>query len=253
MTGAPRYDRIGHGYSATRREDPLLRGRIAAVLGDGRTVVNVGAGAGSYEPCDRHVIAIEPSDVMAAQRPADLAPALRSTAAPLPLRDGAVDAAMAILTIHHWDEHQESGVRELRRVARGPVVVVTYDAEVWVEMWLSREYLPEAAALDRAAFPPIAELVEWLGVDRLGGSVEVEPILTTDDTPDWNLASFWAHPDRVLDERARSATSAFARLEPAVVAAVERDLADGTWGHRHGSLRRLDEYDVGIRLIVAHP
>src|SRR5262244_1797474 len=112
----PRYDTIGTGYARTRREDPRLRARIHAALGGARTVVNVGAGAGSYEPTDRHVIAIEPSDVMAAQRPRGLAPALRGTANDLPLRDGAVDAAMAILTIHHWDEHCERGVRELRRV-----------------------------------------------------------------------------------------------------------------------------------------
>ncbi|MFZ8999429.1 MAG: class I SAM-dependent methyltransferase, partial [Ilumatobacteraceae bacterium] len=105
MTGGPRYDRIGHGFSATCREDPRLRERIAAVLGDGRTVVNVGAGAGSYEPRDRHMIAIEPSDVMAARRLADLVPAPRCTAASLPLRDCAVDAAVAVLTVHHWDEH----------------------------------------------------------------------------------------------------------------------------------------------------
>src|SRR5919199_3117485 len=120
---------MGAVYAATRREDPDLRRRIEAALADARTVVNVGAGAGSYEPRDRHVVAIEPSDVMAAQRPRDLAPAIRATADALPLRDGAVDAAMAVLTLHHWDEGRERGVRELRRVASGAVVVVTYDAE----------------------------------------------------------------------------------------------------------------------------
>src|SRR5690242_16556803 len=115
-----RYDRIGHGYARPRRGDPRIAAPITAALGVARTVVNVGTGAGSYEPRDRYVIAIEPSDVMAAQRPADLPPAIRATAGRLPLRDDAVDAAMAILTIHHWDTEQEAGVRELRRVARGP-------------------------------------------------------------------------------------------------------------------------------------
>jgi len=252
MTAEPRYDTIGHGYSSTRREDPGLRVRIMTALGDSRTVVNVGAGTGSYEPLDRHVIAIEPSDVMAAQRPAELAPALRGTAAPLPLRDADVDAAMAVLTIHHWDDQQEPGVRELRRVARGPVVIVTYDPDVCSRMWLYRDYLPEAAALDRATFPSIETLVGWLG-----GSVSVEPVLCARDTPDWTLGSFWAHPERVLDDAARRATSGFSRMDAAVVdrvvAEVERDLRDGTWEARNGELRGLDHYDVGMRLLVATP
>src|ERR687883_507046 len=126
----PRYDAIGAGYARTRREDPRLAARIHAALGDARTVVNVGAGAGSYEPRDRHVIAIEPSEVMIRQRDRRLAPAIRGGAFPLPLADRSVDAAMAVLTIHHWDDDQERGVREMRRVARGPIVIVTYDSEV---------------------------------------------------------------------------------------------------------------------------
>jgi SAM-dependent methyltransferase len=245
----PRYDTIGAGYARTRREDPRLRARIHAALGDARTVVNVGAGAGSYEPTDRHVIAIEPSDVMAAQRPRALAPALRGVAGDLPLRDGAVDAAMAILTIHHWDDDRERGVRELRRVARGPVVILTYDAEVSAEMWLARDYFPEVAALDRAIFPPPAQLAAWLG-----GDAEIQTVPLPRDCEDWMLGSFWAHPERVLDPAARAATSGFARMPPAVihriVAALGRDLADGAWAARHGALRQLDEHDVGLRLIV---
>ena len=247
-----RYDTIGRQYAATRREDPQLRDRIFAALGDCGTVVNVGAGAGSYEPRDRHVLAIEPSDVMAAQRPFDLAPAIRGSAAPLPLRDDSVDAAMAILTIHHWDDQLEAGVRELRRVARGPVVIVTYDATVSATMWLMSDYLPEVAALDLASFPAIDELANWLG-----GRVEVETILTSRDTPDWTLASFWAHPERVLDEAARNATSGFARMEPAVVervvAEMSRDLRNGWWDQRNGRLRNLPAFDVGMRLLVAQP
>ena len=127
---AIRYERIGHGYAQTRREDPEIAARVRAALGDARTVVNVGAGAGSYKPGDRHVIAIEPSDVMAAQRPRDRAPAIRASAGSLPLRDDSVDAAMAMVTIHHWDDEQKRGVQELRRVARGPVVILTFDATV---------------------------------------------------------------------------------------------------------------------------
>ena len=233
---AARYDEIGCDYATTRREDPRLRDRVLSALGDSRTVVNVGAGTGSYEPRDRYVIAVEPSDVMAAQRPAELVPALRGSAAPLMLRDNCVDAAMAILTVHHWDDQLEAGVRELRRVARGPVVILTVDADVCADMWLLRDYLPEAAALDRATFPTLARLAEWLG-----GTVEVETVLTARDTPDWTLASFWA----------------FARMDPAVVkrvvAEVDEDLRNGTWDRRYGHLRSLDELDVGMRLVVAHP
>jgi len=246
----PRYDRIGRGYAALRREDPELKARIEAALGEARTVVNVGAGAGSYEPRERHVVAIEPSDVMAAQRPRTLAPALRGSASELPLRDGAVDAAMAILTIHHWDEHRERGVRELRRVARGPVVIVTYDADVAAEMWLSKDYYPELAALDCGIFPPPAQVASWLG-----GEVEIATLPLPRDCQDWMLGAFWAHPERVLDADARAATSGFARMDARVVervvAAVRRDLEDGTWDARHGALRALDEYDAGLRLVVA--
>src|SRR5687767_12644184 len=138
-----RYDRIGHGYARTRREDPRLRARIHGAIGEGRVIVNVGAGTGSYEPRDRHVVAIEPSDIMARQRSPNLAPAIRAWARELPLRDGSVDTAMAVLTIHHWDADRERGVRELRRVARDRVVIVTYDPEVSGSMWLMKDYLQE--------------------------------------------------------------------------------------------------------------
>jgi len=246
----PRYDAIGLQYARFRREDPRIAERIRAGLGDARSVVNVGAGAGSYEPTDLHVVAIEPSDVMAAQRPRVLAPAIRASAGAIPLRDGAVDAALAILTLHHWDQDRERGVRELRRVAKDRVVIVTYDAEVSASWWLMSEYLPEVAALDRAIFPAPELIASWLG-----GSVEIEAIPVARDTPDWMLGSYWAHPERVLDPEARAATSGFARM-PAdvvarVVAAVTRDLHSGAWDARHGALRRLHEHDVGLRLIVA--
>lgn len=249
---AARYDTIGREYAITRREDPWLRDRIFSALGDAGTVVNVGAGAGSYEPRDRHVLAIEPSDVMIAQRSADLAPVIRGSSAPLPLRDNSVDAAMAILTVHHWDDQLEVGVRELRRVACGPVVIVTYDSAVSAKMWLMSDYLPELAALDRTIFPTIDQLAYWLG-----GTVDVETILTSRDTPDWTLGSFWAHPERVLDEAARNATSGFARMEPTVVnrvvAEVDKDLRDGSWDQRNGHLQDLPAFDAGLRLLVAHP
>lgn len=244
------YDTLGIGYAATRREDPRIAARIHGALGAARTVVNVGAGAGSYEPRDRWCLAVEPSDVMAAQRPADRAPALRGTAGALPLRDRSVDAAMSVLSLHHWGEEQERGVRELRRIARGPVVLLTYDPAVCGEMWLFADYLPETRAVDARIFPALDRIDRWLGGDS---RVEVVPLAR--DTEDWMLGSFWAHPERVLDPAARAATSGFASLAPEVqarvVAAVGRDLASGVWERRHGHLRALESLDVGVRLVVS--
>ncbi len=247
-----RYDRIGAGYARTRREDPAIAARLDAALGDAHTVLNVGAGAGSYEPRDRHVIAIEPSDVMAAQRSPTLPPAIRSYAHDLPLRDASVDASLAVLTLHHWDGTQAAGLRELRRVTRGPIALLTFDATVSERMWLMADYLPELAELDRRIFPPPERIAGWLD-----GDTDIETIPIGRDTPDWTLGSFWAHPERVLDPVARRATSGFARLPPNVTArvarAVERDLRSGAWAARHGHLLELEAYDAGMRLIVSRP
>jgi SAM-dependent methyltransferase len=245
-----RYDAIGTSYATTRREDPRIAALIHTALGDARTVVNVGAGTGSYEPRDREVIAVEPSEVMIAQRDPASPPAIQGGAYPLPFEDASVDAAMAILTVHHWDADQERGVREMRRVARGPVVILTFDAEVSARMWLIADYLPEVAELDRRTCPPPATLAGWLG-----GEVDIRPVPISRHTPDWSLGSFWAHPERVLDAEARRSVSGFARMPPEVVdrvvAAVGRDLRDGTWDARHGYLRELDDYDAGLRLVVS--
>ncbi len=249
-TGSPaaRYDRIGHGYARTRREDPAVKARLVAALGDARSVLNVGAGTGSYEPADRLVIPLEPSSVMAAQRPANSLPALRATAHAIPLHDDSVDAAMTILSLHHWDGHQEQGVREMCRVARDRVVILTIDPEVSVRMWLMADYLHEVAALDARTCPLPAEIAEWIGNAR----VEIMPI--SRGTPDWTLMSFWAHPERVLNADARAATSGFARQSSEVVnrvvCDVRRDLESGAWDERHGHLRSQSEFDAGLRLIV---
>jgi SAM-dependent methyltransferase len=250
--GDTRYDLIGAEYAVTRREDPRIATLIREALGDAQTVVNVGAGTGSYEPRDRQVIPIEPSEVMIAQRDPSLPPAIRGGAYPLPLEDRSVDAAMAVLTVHHWDADQERGVREMRRVARGPVVILSFDVEVGARMWLIADYFPEVAELDRRTVPAPETIAEWLG-----GEVEVQVVPCSRDTPDWSLGSFWAHPERVLDARARRSVSGFARMPQEVVdrvvAAVERDLRDGTWKEHHGHLRELDDYDAGLRLVVSNP
>jgi hypothetical protein len=157
---------------------------------------------------------------------------------------------MAVLTIHHWDDELERGVREMRRVARATVVILTYDPVVSGEMWLMSDYLPEVAELDRRIFPAPERVVEWLG-----GRTQVDVVPIARDTPDWMLGSFWAHPERILDEHARNATSGFSRMNPLVVqrvvAAVGRDLESGAWDERHGYLRGLDTFDAGLRLIVS--
>jgi hypothetical protein len=152
---------------------------------------------------------------------------------------------MAVLSVHHWDEEREQGVRELRRVARGAVVILTYDPAVSGAMWLMKDYLPEVAALDLRIFPSPQQLAAWLG-----GTVRIAEVPIPRDTSDWMLGSFWAHPERVLDAGARDATSGFARMPPEVVE-VARDLASGVWDERHGHLRGLEALDVGLRLVVA--
>ena len=187
---------------------------------------------------------------MAAQRPPTIPPAVRASAADLPLRDNSVDAAMAVLTLHHWEDELERGIQELRRVARDTVVILTYDPLVSGEMWLTADYLPEVAELDRRIFPAPELLVR-----RLGGRTRTEVVPIPRDTPDWMLGSFWAHPERVLDEHARNATSGFARLDASVVRRVvrevRRDLESGAWDERYGHLRKLDAFDAGLRLVVS--
>ena len=250
MINSTRYDTIGQGYSARRKEDPALSKKIANALGDAQTIVNVGAGTGSYEPRDRLVIPVEPSEVMIRQRHSTSLPAIRANADALPLYDKDVDAAMTVLSLHHWAPFQEAGVREMTRIARDRVVIVTIDPRVSGRMWLMADYLHEVAFLDNEIFPFPETIAEWLGCNT---DIEVVPV--SRDTPDWTLISFWAHPQRVLDATARAATSGFARQDEAVVqrvvSDVARDLQNGRWDERNGHLRSVDECDVGLRIITA--
>jgi SAM-dependent methyltransferase len=244
-----RYDTIGRGYSAYRTADPRIQAAVDAALGDARTVVNVGAGTGSYEPRDRPVIPVEPSTAMARQRDPALAPAVLGVAESLPLADGCADAAMAMLTVHHWTDAGR-GLGELRRVARRRVVLLTIDVEVEADMWLLRDYLPEVVARDRTEFPAIDRLVA-----ELGARTQVLTVPVPADCLDGFLLAFWSRPEAVLDPGARAATSGFARMsqraEAAAVARLEADLGSGAWDDRHGHLRTLSELDVGLRLVVA--
>ena len=242
------YDEIGHGYARVRRPDPRIAARVEAALGDARTVVNVGAGTGSYEPHDRWVLAVEPSAVMRAQRPPGLAPALDGVAERLPLDDDAVDAAMAIITVQHWPD-PAAGLRELRRVARGPVVVLTFDIHAVASTWLLADYLPEVHEDDARRFLDVAE------VARLLGGAEIHDVPVPGDCTDGFFHAYFTRPEAYLDPGVRAAQSVWPRLAPGVgeraVAALRGDLESGAWDERHGAWRGLPEYDGGLRLVVA--
>jgi SAM-dependent methyltransferase len=245
----PRYDRLGTTYTATRREDPDLACQIHTALGDGRTVLNVGAGAGAYEPRDRTVLAVEPSAVMIAQRPADAAPAVVAPAERLPFVDGSFDAAMAVSTVHHWND-PFAGLGELRRVARR-VVVVAGDAQVIDRLWLTAEYFPGMAFGARSEVQPQAI------AERLGGRTEIRRLRVPVDCLDGFPEAFIARPEAYLDPEVRRNMSTFRLLPRDQVAAglarLRRDLASGVWDARHGDLRRRAHLDAGLRIVVSDP
>ncbi len=245
MGGTP-YDVIGRGYARHRRPDERIAAQVRRAVGDAPSVINVGAGAGSYEHEDRPVLAVEPSALMVSQRPEDGPPVGRAEAAALPVRRAAFGAATALLTVHHWaDPHQ--GLRELVRVARR-VVVFTFDPPVHFGYWLFTEYLPEAAALPSAGVPGVDAIATSIGADR----VEVVPV-PADCRDGFNWA-YWRRPERYLDPSVRACISGFAELPPGLVERrmeqLRRDLADGAWLDRHRSLLERDEIDGGFRLVV---
>jgi len=247
VTGSVDYERHGRTYSHHRRADPRIAARIHAALGDAHTVLNVGAGAGSYEPDDRWVLAVEPSATMRAQRPAGAAPAIDARAEALPLDDGAVDAAMACVTIHHW-ESPEAGLAELRRVARGPVVVFTFELES-LPAW-QHEYLREGLALELPRFPAIDDVAA-----AVGGQVRVERIPTPGDCLDGFFEAFWKRPEALLDPALRGAQSMWALLEQDVEQRIVQRLAaalsSGAWDAEHGHLRERESFDGALRLVIS--
>lgn len=238
-----RYDTIALNYAELRKPDPRIARVIAEALGDARRVLNVGAGTGSYEPEDRSVIAVEPSARMIAKRPPDAARVVQAQAGALPFGDAQFDAAMAVLTIHHWPDKQ-AGLREMRRVTRGPIVLLTHDPAH--RPWLT-DYLPQLVTLDEGQMPAMADYARWLG------PVEISPVLVPHDCTDGFLYAYWRRPAAYLDPRIRSGSSSFWAIGP-VEAELERlrqDLASGAWAQRHADLLDQDAYDAGYRLVVA--
>jgi SAM-dependent methyltransferase len=247
VTARVDYERHGRTYAQHRRPDPRIAARIHAALGDARAVLNVGAGAGSYEPRDRWVLAVEPSATMRAQRPADAAPAIAARAEALPFDDGAVDAAMACVTIHHW-EPPAAGLAELRRVARGPVVIFTFELDA-LPAW-QREFLHEGLVKERPRFLAIDDVAA-----ALGGRTRVERIPTPGDCADGFFEAFWRRPERLLDPSVRGAQSMWALLDEEVeermVQRLSRALSSGAWDAQHGHLREQDSFDGALRLVIS--
>jgi SAM-dependent methyltransferase len=245
MSSAQLYDTIGATYTVTRRTEPRIAAQVWAALGDARTVLNVGAGTGSYEPPDRDVTAVEPSAVMRAQRPTDAAPCVAATAESLPFEDQSFDAAMAFATLHHWQD-PIAGLREMRRVARR-VVVFTYDVSDPDLFWLNRDYLPEFADL-LVGRPSLTELARAI-------AARPEPVLIPWDCADGFYEAYWRRPEAYLDEHVRRGISIWARVGPdaeqRAVHSLRDDLASGRWAERNRDLVDLDTAELGLRLLIA--
>ena len=239
------YDEIGVGYRKLRRPDPRIAAAIALALGDATTVVNVGAGAGSYEPVDRSVIAVEPAKTMIRQRRAGSAPVVQASATGLPFRDESFAAALAVLTVHHWPDRAR-GLDEMARVARDTVVIVTWDPTS-SGFWPVDDYFPALVEIDRPNFPLIDEF------RRAFGRVEAEPLPIPHDCVDGFLGAYWRRPHAYLDANVRGAISTFTKLrtlEPGL-SRLRDDLENGTWERRCGDLLSRSEMDLGYRLLVS--
>jgi SAM-dependent methyltransferase len=248
MSSGQLYDTIGATYTVTRRTEPRIAAQVWAALGDARTVLNVGAGTGSYEPTDRDVTAVEPSALMRAQRSAGAAPCVAAAAESLPFEDQSFDAAMAFATIHHWQD-PIAGLREMRRVARR-VVVFTHETNDtgWLRrFWLTRDYLPEVADL-LVGRPSLTELASAI-------KARVEPVLIPWDCVDGFFEAYWRQPEAYLDENVRRGLSVWARVGPEAeqraVRSLRDDLASGRWAERNRDLVDLDAAELGLRLLVA--
>ncbi|MEN4474364.1 class I SAM-dependent methyltransferase [Mycolicibacterium cosmeticum] len=241
------YDAIGRSYRATRRPDARIANQIHSALPIDGTVLNIGAGSGSYEP-DRTLVAIEPSMVMIAQRPRGSAPCIQATAEALPLRDKCVDATMALLTVHHWRDIA-AGIAEMRRVTRRRLVILTWDQTVLRNFWLLSEYLPAASATSDALAVPIDRLIELLG------GADVQPVPVFHDCTDGFGAAYWRRPEAYLDPVVRAGISMLAQAGDSTLAAgiarLAADLRSGQWFLRHAELLDVDHVDVGYRLLTS--
>jgi SAM-dependent methyltransferase len=241
------YDAIGATYATTRAPDPRIGALIGTALGDARSVINVGAGTGSYEP-SQTVLAVEPSSVMIRQRPAGAAPVVQARAEALPIADGAAEAAMALLTVHHWAD-LDAGVAELRRVARRRIVVFTWDQLVFREFWLLSEYLLDVAAFEDVRAVPVDRLAGLLG------GAKIVPVPVPHDCTDGFAAAYWRRPEAYLDPVVRAGISMFAQADDEMLRPgldrLAADLESGRWRRRRSDLLARETLDAGYRLLIA--
>jgi SAM-dependent methyltransferase len=237
------YDTIGNQYATLRKPDPRIAQQISDALGDAQTVLNVGAGAGSYEPEGKQITAVEPSQEMISQRKADGVHVVQASAEDLPFEDNQFDASMAVLTIHHW-KNQAKGLSEMRRVTRGPIVILTFDPN-HAGFWLL-DYLPELAALDEGQMPMLAFY------ERVLGEVKIEPVLIPHDCEDGFLGAYWRRPEAYLDPRKRAAISSFWKIGDVSekLAMLQADISSGKWAKNNADLLALDTLDLGYRLVT---
>lgn len=246
--GDVNYTVHGVGYATQRRPDPRIASLIHDALGTSQTVLNIGAGAGSYEPLDRYVIAIEPSATMRAQRPSHLVPAIHGYAEDLPLDDQSVDATLASVTVHQWS-NPAKGLSELRRVTRGPIVILTFDGDLLDRFWLA-EYAPELIEAERKRYPQIPYLSQ-----TLGGSITIQPVPIAVDCTDGFTEAFYARPEKFLDEAVRRSQSAWTFVSPeAAQRTVDRlaeDLQTGRWDEKFGHLRTQPTFVGSLTLVVS--
>jgi SAM-dependent methyltransferase len=248
MLAGELYDAIGTGYGGARRPDPRIERVIWDALGDADTVLNVGAGTGSYEPPDRRVVAVEPSAVMRAQRPRGAAPCVAASAEALPFDDNSFDVVMTVLSDHHWSDWA-TGLRECARVGRR-VVLFNWDNAEAGRFWLTTDYAPELIA-DWTRRPSLTERMRTY----LAPDATLTPVPIPWDVQDGFFHAYWRRPEAYLDPAVRAATSVWRTLpagaEARAVAALRADLESGAWAERHADLLELDALDVGARLVVA--
>jgi SAM-dependent methyltransferase len=243
---AATYDAIGRTYAARRRPDPRIAATIGTALAGSTSILNVGAGSGSYEPPCGAVIAVEPSRTMIEQRSVSAAPVVQARAEALPFADRSFDAVLGVLTIHHW-RNQGAGLAECARVARSRVVLLTVDFEVCSRFWLF-DYLPALYEADRYTFPRIGLIAEALG------PTEITPVMIPADCLDGFLCAYWKRPNEYLDPLARASISTFSKVGDirSGLEQLRADVNSGAWHERYRTLQGLDELDLGYRIVTAH-